>query len=230
MPRHLQREIDNLKKKILQLSAVVEENVRNAVRSVEQRDLTLAKKITEIDNEVDQMEVDLEEDGLKILALHQPVAIDLRFIIAVLKINSDLERIGDLAVNIAERGVFLASQPKIELPSDILVMATNAQSMLRKSLDSLVNLDPELAREVCTADDDIDSMLAFVFDKVQDRIRKRPEDMECLIQLLSISRYLERIADHATNIAEDVIYMAEGYIARHRADFGKKPTKPDASD
>ena len=218
MPHHLQREIEKLKKKILSLSAAVENSVKMAVQSIENRDSALAESIIARDEEIDQLEVDLEEDCLKILALHQPVAIDLRFIIAVLKINNDLERIGDLAVNIAERAQFLSTQRSIAIPFDLDSLAEKTQEMLRKSLDSLVNLNTGLAREVCRTDDEVDAINRDMYDLVKNAIRAHPEQLDILIPYLSVSRYLERIADHATNIAEDVIYMIEGIITRHRPD------------
>ncbi len=216
MAKHLQRELDKLKRQILSLSAMVEENVRNAVRSLENRDAQLAARVIEADLEVDYAEVDVEEECLKILALHQPVAIDLRFIVAVLKINSDLERIGDLAVNIAERAQFIATHDRVDTPFDFAAMADKARTMVRKSLDSLVGLDPGLAREVCGMDDEVDAMNREMYGQVRDSIQRHPHQLECLTHLLSVSRHLERIADHATNIAEDVIYMTEGEIVRHR--------------
>ena len=141
MSQHLQREIENLKKKLLTIGARVEKSVLDATTSIEERDTRLAYKVIEKDIEIDSLEVEVEEDCLKILALHQPVAIDLRFIVAVLKINNDLERIGDLAVNIAERAVFLAGQPKIDISTELVDMAHHAQSMLKKSLDALINHD-----------------------------------------------------------------------------------------
>jgi len=218
MPRHLQREIEKLKKKILGLGAVVEESVQKAVRAMQDRDVELANKIINNDVETDRMEVDVEEECLKILALYQPVATDLRFIVAVLKINNDLERIGDLAVNIAERGAFLATQGRINIPFNFDDMVAKTQSMLKRSLDALVNHDAELAREVCLADDEVDAINRQMYIQVQDGIRAHPEQLEALIHLLSTSRHLERIADHATNIAEDVIYMIEGEIVRHRTE------------
>jgi phosphate transport system protein len=222
MPQHLQREIERLKKKILSLSAAVENNVQMAVRSIEERDAELAEKVIRLDSEIDQSEVDLEEDCLKILALYQPVAIDLRFIIAVLKINNDLERIGDLAVNMAERAQFLSTKSGITIPYDLEALAGKTKAMLQKSLDSLVNLNSGLAREVCRTDDEVDEMNREMYDLVKDAIRAHPEQLDILIPYLSISRYLERIADHATNIAEDVVYMIEGVITRHNADSIKK--------
>jgi len=218
MPKHLQREIENLKKKLLALGARVESSVREATLSIEKRDGKLAQKIIDDDIIIDNIEVEIEEDCLKILALHQPVAIDLRFIVAVLKINNDLERIGDLAVNIAERAVFLAGQPKVNISIDLVDMAHNAQSMLKKSLDALVNRDAELAHKVCANDDIVDQMNRQMYLKVQEAILENPKQISSLIHLLSASRHLERIADHTTNIAEDVIYMIEGQIVRHRTE------------
>ena len=218
MPKHLQREIENLKKKLLSLGARIETSVRDATLSIEKRDSKLAQKIIDDDINIDHTEVEIEEDCLKVLALHQPVAIDLRFIVAVLKINNDLERIGDLAVNVAERAVFLATQPKIDISSDLLNMAHNAQSMLKKSIDALINHDAQLAHKVCVSDDIVDRMNRQMYLKVQEAILKNPEQITPLIHLLSASRHLERIADHTTNIAEDVIYMIEGQIVRHRTE------------
>jgi len=218
MTVHFRRELDKLKKRILSLSTFVEQRVRQAVKSVEDRDGQLARRVIDGDVEIDHLEVEIEEDCLKILALHQPVAIDLRFIVAMLKINSDLERIGDLAVNIAERAAYLATSDTPELLFDFPGMAAKGHAMLRNSLDALVNLDPHLARQVCADDDQVDSLNRQIYDRVKQEIRKRPEDLEPLIHLLSISRHIERIADLATNIAEDVIYMVEGEIVRHRTE------------
>jgi len=226
MAQHLQREIDKLKKEILSLGATVENSVLLAVRAIEDRDSDLAEKIIKSDIEIDRAEVDLEEDCLKILALHQPVAIDLRFIIAVLKINNDLERIGDLAVNIAERVKFLSSQPRIKIPYNLEELAEKTRWMLRSSLDSLVNLDTAMARKVCASDDEVDSINRDMYDLIKNAIREHPEHLDALIPYLSVSRYLERIADHSTNIAEDVIYMVEGVIARHRPE----EFQPDTSN
>ena len=215
MSRHLQREIDKLSKMLFGLSAQVEESVRTAVRSVERRDAALAAEVIQKDRTVDQIEVEVEEECLKILALHQPVAIDLRLVIAILKINNDLERIGDLAVNIAERAEFLAEHEKVDIPFDFAGMTEKAQAMLKKSLDALVRMDAKLAREVCASDDEVDDINRQMYDKVKNGIRQNPADMDSLIHLLGVSRHLERIADHATNIAEDVLYMLEGEITRH---------------
>lgn len=226
MPVHLQREIAKLKKDILTIGAMAELSVREATLAIEKRDETLARNVIEKDTEIDQMEVEIEENCLKILALHQPVAIDLRFIIAVLKINNDLERVGDLAVNIAERAAFLAMQPRIEVSFDLVGMAQKAQLMLKKSLDALVNHDVRCANNVLAMDDEIDAMNRQMYLIVQQAIHAQPEQTESLIHLLSASRHLERIADHATNIAEDVIYMIEGEIVRHKTEEFKSHVYP----
>ncbi|HJN15636.1 MAG TPA: phosphate signaling complex protein PhoU [Armatimonadota bacterium] len=218
MTSHLHREIEGLKKRILSLSAIVEESVQLAVKALEDRDAALAARVIKNDDDViDLAEVDVEEECLKLLALYQPVATDLRFIIAVLKINSDLERIGDMAVNIAERADFLADEAPTPVPAMIGQMASAAQKMLKDSLDALVNMDGHLAARIFVADDEVDELNRRMYFETQDRIRSHPEELERLMHILSVSRHLERIADHATNIAEDVIYMVSGEIIRHKA-------------
>ncbi|MDD4857310.1 MAG: phosphate signaling complex protein PhoU [Candidatus Krumholzibacteria bacterium] len=218
MSKHMEREIDYLKKRILALSATVEDNVYKAVQALTERNSALAEEIISSDPDIDQTEVTIEEECLKVLALHQPVAVDLRFIIAILKINSDLERMGDLAVNIAERAMFLATREAPGIPLDLPLMAERTKAMMKKSLDALINQDAKLAYEVLEADDEVDAMNREMYQKIQDGIRMKPDKLESLIHLLSCSRHLERIADHATNIAEDVIYMIDGVIVRHRAE------------
>ncbi|MBN1123997.1 MAG: phosphate signaling complex protein PhoU [Sedimentisphaerales bacterium] len=218
MSEHLRRAIENLKTKLLNLCSAVEEQLFKAVKSIQTQNAKLARDVVDLDSRIDGMEVDIEEECLKLLALHQPVAIDLRFIVTVLKINNDLERIGDLAVNIAERGEFLAKQEKIDVPFDFETMADKTQIMLRMSLDALVKLDCAIAHKVLLADDEVDAINRQMYQQVKETIINHPEWTEIVIHLLSVSRHLERIADHATNIAEDVIYMAEGYIVRHRTE------------
>ena len=218
MSKHLEMEIENLKKRILALSATVEDNVYTAVRALAERSSALADAVIEIDPSIDDTEVTIEEECLKVLALHQPVAGDLRFIVAILKINNDLERMGDLAVNIAERAKFLATRERPDVPLDLPLMAEKTKAMMKKSLDALMKQDARLAYEVLETDDEIDSMNRDMYVRIQDGIRRKPEHLESLIHLLSCSRHLERIADHATNIAEDVIYMIDGVIVRHRAE------------
>ncbi|MCX5661553.1 MAG: phosphate signaling complex protein PhoU [Planctomycetota bacterium] len=216
MSIHLQRQISKLKEMILSMGTLTEEAVAKATRAIETRDPLLAKQVIDGDSEIDLMEIDVEEECLHTLALHQPVALDLRYVVAVLKINNDLERIADLAVNVAEKVTFLrqVSAPvaaNFELPG----MAKSVRAMLKQSLDALVNIDPELAEQVRAADDHVDLVHKEMYRVVEQNIRAEPEKVEALVNLLGVSRNLERIADHAVNIAEDVIYLAKGDILRH---------------
>lgn len=223
MSTHLQREIDNLKKKILFMGAQTEEVVRKAVEALIARNAALASSVIETDEVLDHLEVEIEEDCLKILALHQPVAIDLRYVVAVLKINNDLERIGDLAVNIAERAIYLTSQSPLDVPLDFKGMSDKAQNMLKGCLDSLVNMDTNEARQVRASDDEVDAMNRDMYQVLEAYIREHPERVSESLHLLSVARHLERIADQATNIAEDVIYTVEGEIVRHQTeDFASR--------
>lgn len=215
MSLHLDVAIQKLKKTLLGMAAFVEEQVKNSLSAMAQRSDTLARDVITKDSQIDQMEVDIEEECLKILALYQPVALDLRFVVAVLKINNDLERIGDLAVNIAERSVTLTrSLPVASL--DFTEMTDKTLLMLKESIDSFIGGDAELARRVCRADTEIDHAHAENYAKVDAMILEHPEHSSMIIQNLSISRYLERVADLATNIAEDVIYLVEGKIVRRQ--------------
>jgi phosphate transport system protein len=212
----MQREFDRLKKAILALSAQVEEHVNQSVQAVINRDTAMARKIIDRDHEVDAREIEVEEECLKILALHQPVAADLRFIVAILKINNDLERVGDLAVSISKNVISLSRLPDDRTPPfDLAGMAEIVSRMLRQSLDALVNLDPSLGEKVRTMDDSVDQINKDMYTKVKKCIAAAPDDIDFPLYYLTISRRLERIADHATNIAEDVIYMTKGHIVRH---------------
>ncbi len=215
MTTHLQREINTIKRDLLTLGGIVEEHLWKAVEAFNERDEDLAREVVKKDREIDQLEVQMEEECLKILALHQPVAVDLRLIVAVLKINNDLERIGDLGVNIARRAKFLASHPRVEAPFNLAGMARMVQAMLHDSLDAVVNMDVALARRVCEADDEIDAVHRQTYGLVREEILAHPEQLDALTHILSTSHHLERIGDLTTNIAEDVIYMVEGIIVRH---------------
>jgi phosphate transport system protein len=215
MARYLQRELDKIKKRILSLGAVVEDRVRMATKAIEDRDASTAQKIIDSDWEIDELEVEVEEECLKILALHQPVAVDLRFIVTAIKINNDLERIGDQAVNIAERVLNVSKRQDFGFVFDYSTMAEQTEAMLRMSLDALVNLDVDMAFKVITLDDEIDAIKKDAYDRIKRAIRENPQRVGHLINLLLISRHLERLADHATNIAEEVIYLIEGEIVRH---------------
>jgi phosphate transport system protein len=215
MARYLQRELDKIKKRILSLGAVVEDRVRMATKAIEDRDASTAQKIIDSDWEIDELEVEVEEECLKILALHQPVAVDLRFIVTAIKINNDLERIGDQAVNIAERVLNVSKRQDFGFVFDYSTMAEQTEAMLRMSLDALVNLDVDMAFKVITLDDEVDAIKKDAYDRIKRAIRENPQRVGHLINLLLISRHLERLADHATNIAEEVIYLIEGEIVRH---------------
>ncbi len=215
MSVHLQREIERVKKSILALCAIVEDQVQLAVRSLLERDLALGHTVEDRDNDIDHREVEIEEECLKILALHQPVAIDLRFIVAAMKINNDLERIGDLAVNIARKATSFIEETQMTIPCDIAGMWDKTQSMLRDSIDAMVNMNSSLALAVCRRDDEVDQIKRDIRVSVEEQIRREPENVRPLMRLLAVSRNLERIADCATNIAEDVIYLSEGRIVRH---------------
>jgi phosphate transport system protein len=224
MSMHLQTEIENLKAKLLALVATAKDAVEKAVRSVDQRDTALAQSVVDGDFAIDRAEVELEEDCLKILALHQPVATNLRVIISVMKIDNNIERIGDLAVNIAERALFLCGEPPIAAPSDLAQMRLKALAMLTGSLDALVSLDTQKAREVRVSDDEVDDLNRQVFREFSAAVRKDPDQVERLLSYLSVGRHLERIADYATNIAEDVIYLMEGEIVRHKPTLPSRPS------
>jgi phosphate transport system protein len=186
-----------------------------ALQAVDTNDGDLAQKIIKTDYEIDEMEVEIEEECLKILALHQPVAVDLRFLIAVIKINNDLERIGDQTVNIAERVEVTSKRELQDFFFDYTSMGEKAQSMLKMSLDALVNMDYDLAFEVVQMDDSVDDIKTDAYDKIKWAMGEHPDKIGYLINLLLISRHIERLADHATNIAEEVIYLIEGEIVRH---------------
>jgi phosphate transport system protein len=216
MPALLQKELEKLKKRILFLGAMVEEHVDMAIRSVEKKDAFLAEEVMKADLKVDELEVEIEEECLKLLALYQPVAEDLRFIIAVIKINHDLERIGDEAVNIAERMIYISTRTPVPVTFDYRLMSEKTRAMLKNSLDAMVNMDEDLARNVCRKDDEVDQINREIYDHIKQSILENPDKGGYLINLFSIARNLERIADHATNIAEEVIYLIEGIIQRHR--------------
>jgi phosphate transport system protein len=214
--KHFHRELDKIKKMILSLGALVEQRVNRIKQAIEDRDVDLAKEIIHLDHEVDEMEVEIEEECLKVIALHQPVATDLRFLVAVIKINNDLERIGDQVVNIGQRVVRIAKRPVAPYHFDYSLMADKAEAMLRMSLDSLVNQDLDLAIKVLHTDDEVDKLKDEAYDRIKQAMTDGlTEDIGYMINLLLISRHIERLADHATNIAEEVIYMIEGDIVRH---------------
>ena len=217
MPRFLQKKIMDLKQAVLGIGTLCEEQVRDAIKAVATRDVDLAARVVAGDEQIDIMEIDVEEDCLNCLALHQPVAFDLRYVIAVLKMNNDLERIGDLAKSIAEQARLLAGEAETaETPFDLRAMGLRVERMLRYALDAVVNIDVEQAREVRVLDDEVDIMHAATYHRASELIRQYPDQIDQMIHYINISRQLERIADHACNIAKDVLYITEGEIPRHR--------------
>lgn len=216
MTKHFQKEIERLKKRILHLAATVEEALQLSVQSVSEHRHELAHRVIDGDAAIDSLEIDVEEDCLKILALHQPVAADLRYVIAVLKINNDLERIGDLAVNIAERSLQLTQVGGVTVSYDLRPMLETTVKMVQKSVDALVSEDAGLAQEVCLDDDRVDEYHKAAYQTIQAELKSHPDLVHHCVSMLGVSKNLERIADHATNIAEDVIYMIDGEIVRHR--------------
>ncbi len=218
MLHYWQREIENLKKLILSLGAIVEEQIQRAMLSLERRDTELADEVIFRDREVDSLEILIEEECLKILALYQPVAKELRFVIAVLKMNNDLERMGDLASNIAKRVRYLSKKEKIDLISEFRDVSDKVQIMVKKSLDALVNTDVALAREVLAADDEVDRLTKQMLKRTINAIEKDSDRTKEYFSIRSISKNLERIADSATNIAEDVVYLCSGEIIRHQSE------------
>ncbi len=214
------KEMGRVKTDILALGAMVEERLHKSVQAVINRDGELANEVIGKDTDVDAMEVEIEEELLKIMALNQPVAVDLRFLVATLKINSDLERIGDLAVNIAERALVLNRKVHETMPVDLAQMSQAVEKMLRDSIDALVNLDTHAATTVCRSDDAIDKMKHDIDSIIKRRMvaESDKDAMDVLVALLRVTRDLERVADHATNIAEDLVYLTEGCIIRHHAE------------
>jgi phosphate transport system protein len=216
MSKHLQRDLESLKRQILEMGSLSEGALRDAVEALLERRMEPAETVIRRDKEIDVREVEIEEECLKVLALHQPVAQDLRFLVAVLKVNNDLERIGDHAQNIAKRAVKMARDGWKEAPPPGLrKMTDRVLQMLKRSLDALVRMDPQAARAVCREDDDVDALLKELFQSQMERMAKHPDWIPHLMGDLSVARNLERIADLATNIAEDVVFTVEGEVIRH---------------
>ena len=217
MSLHLQRDLDELKRDVLHLGSLVETALGNASFVLRDRRVKLAQAVYAGESVINEKEVQIEESCLKILALHQPVAIDLRFIVVVLKVNNDLERIGNLAENLTARAVYLAEREPMPEPMAIINgMFVTMRSMLKDSLDSLVKLDVDLARKVIEQDDGVDQINRQMYDDFRQMMARDASMIEQATSWLSCSRYLERIADLATNISEDVVFMVEGEVVRHQ--------------
>ncbi len=222
MSRHLERDLEHLQKSITNLAGVVEDAIYKSVRALQDHDKGLAADVVAGDNKIDELENEVSEECLKILALHQPVASDLRRIASTFMITTDLERMGDLARHIAEAAITL-SAPEFAIPNKLQMMTDITTSLVRQSLDAFVNLDSQLARKVVRLDDEVDRYNDEMIADLIVMMKKSPDNVEPGLTLFTATRHLERIADHATNIAEDVIYLIEGEIVRHRPDrIGKE--------
>lgn len=215
MERKFDEELKNLKDKILKLGALVEEQVQNAVNALVKRDSSLGKDVIEKDTQVNRIEVEIDEECIRLIALRQPVGVDLRFITTAMKLVTDLERIGDLAVDICERAMELNLEPQLKPFIDIPRMADISMQMLKGALDAFVNRDSKLAQEVCARDDEVDNLNVQIFRELLTFMVEDSHTISRAVRISYISKYLERVADHATNIAEMVVYLVEGKIIRH---------------
>ena len=213
-----QKELEELKENLLKMASLVEEALRNAIQSLVERDSSLAQKTFDVEDRINKMENAIDEMCLRLLALRQPVATDLRFITSAMKINTDLERMGDQAVNIGERAISLNQEPQLKPYIDIPRMTKITQSMVKDVLDAFVNKDPKLARSVCERDDLVDGLNDQVFRELLTYMISDPKTTTRAVHLMIVCRCLERIADHATNIAEDVIFMVDALVIKHHAD------------
>jgi phosphate transport system protein len=218
---HFQKELEELKQGLLRMAAMVEEAVRNSVQSLVQRDSKLAQKTFGLEDRINKMEILIDDMCIRLLALRQPMATDLRFITSAMKIITDLERMGDEAVNIAERAISLNQEPQLKPYIDLPRMAEIAQSMVKDVLDAFVNRDPKVARSVCERDDLVDGLNDQVFRELLTYMVSDPKTIARAAHLMIVARCLERIADHATNIAEDVIFMVDALVIKHHADEKK---------
>jgi phosphate transport system protein len=216
MSRHLQQDLSEAHRRLLMLSGEVEEMIVVAVRALMDRRRDLAQQIIQRDPDIDKSEVRIEEECLKLLALHQPVATDLRRLTTMMKINNDLERMADLACNVAERAYNLTEVPDFPIPTLIDEMAQHTTAMVRESLNAFVNLDVDMAYKVIGRDDIVDALNVKVIDQLSEIMQAHPVWVPAALHCFSASRHLERIADHATNVSEDVVYMVGGVIVRHR--------------
>ncbi len=215
MQRHFHEELDTLKQTLLAMGGLVEDQIRRVMRALIDRDGDLAQEVIDRDRQVNAYDVEIDEKCVELLALHQPTAGDLRFITTTLKIVTDIERIGDQAVNIAQRALELGREPQLKPYVDLPRMAEKAQRMVKESLDAFVSRDTALAREVCGEDSAVDALREQVFRELLTFMMEDPRTIPRAIRLILISRFLERVADHATNIAEMVIYMVESKMVRH---------------
>ncbi len=217
MERHLDQDLNRVRQMLLKMGGMVEGMVADATRALVDRNTALAREVIQRDHEVDRLEMDIDETCHILLSRMQPTAIDLRFLVAVMKINNDLERIGDSAVNIAQSAEQINDQPPLKPYIDLPLLSQLVQTMVRESLDAFVQRDTALAISVCQGDDAVDGLYKQLFRELLTYMIEDPKTVSRALHLLLISRNLERIADHATNIAEDVIYFVSGRDIRHQA-------------
>jgi phosphate transport system protein len=216
--RHFEQELEQLKGKLLEMSALVEAAVQRSVAAVAQKDRSAAEQVLRDEARINQLEMEIDEFAINLLATQQVVAADLRLVVAALKINTDLERMGDLSVHIAQRAVSLLSEPMIKPMVDIRHMSSLVESMVRKSLDAFVANDADMARSVLASDDAVDSLRTASYHELVSFMEKDPQNIPQALDLIGITRSLERIADHSTNIAEDVLFLVKGIDVRHHAE------------
>ena len=216
--RHFVEELDYLRSRLLEMSGLVEDSVYRSVLCLAEKDPQHAQRVLHNEAEINRMEIEIDDMAVRLLLLQQPMATDLRFITAAIKINSDLERMGDLAVNIGERALFLINEPLMKPLIDIPLMADRVQSMIRKSLDAFVKKDADLARSVLVSDDAVDELRDAVYEELISYMERDPKTVRQGVNLMFVARNLERLADHATNIAEDVLYLVQGIDVRHHAE------------
>ena len=219
MARHFDQELDQLKSKLLEMSTLVTAAIHRSIEAVVERDERLAQEVLEAEMRVNAMEIEIDDLAIQLLALQHPLAVDLRLVASALKINNDLERMGDLAVHIAERAIDLVGKPSIKPMIDIPHIAALVESMVRKSLDSFVTRDIELARSVLASDDAVDDLRSASYHELISYMQKSPRNIPQAVSLMSVVRNLERIADHSTNIAEDVLFYVEGIDVRHHSEI-----------
>jgi len=217
MARQKEQDLEALKERVLKMGGFVEESIRKSVKALVDRDRNLAIEVIDGDAIVNNFDVEIEEECIRFLAIWQPTGSNLRFITTAIKIITDLERMGDLAVDICERAIELNDEPPLKPYIDIPRMAEAAQKMLKDSLDAFVAKDPELALGVCAADDFVDNLNQQIFNELLIYMLQDPKNISRAVRLTYITKYLERIADHATNIAEMVVYMVQGKVIRHTA-------------
>jgi phosphate transport system protein len=221
MERPFDEELKLLKEKLLEMAARAEEQIALAVRGLKDREEGLACQVLDREEAINLLDIEIDEMALRLLALRQPMAADLRFITSAMKISSDLERIGDLAVNIAQRTIDLLKSPQLKPLIDIPQMALMAQEMVRDVLNAFINGDDKLARDVCERDDQMDKLNQQVFRELLTYMMEDPATISRAVDLILVGRHLERIADHATNIGEDVIYMVRGKTIKHHIEEGR---------